>query len=237
MQHLNRSAANMTNQPSSRIVRSRWMWLVMPVFFCCLLTGCNQIVLLGYLLGGPPSIEPDFDLKTNQSLAKKGKKALVLCYAPKEVKWDFDSVDRELGRQIAHRLKNNHITVINPDYVHAWLDEHDDWDKPEEIGHDLEVDYVVFVEISEFGLYEQGSSDLYRGHSETLITVYEMDNGEGNQIYTKEYVSKFPTLQPVSAADQSYYDFKNHYLSRLSDEIGRHFYEHFAGDDIPHGSL
>lgn len=212
--------------------------LLLALLICMsILPGCTQIVTLGYLIGGPPSIEPDFDAKTNISLNKKKRKVLVLCYAPKEVKWDFDSVDRELGRQIAHRLNNNHITVISPDAVHAWLDEHDDWDKPDEIGHDLQADYVIFIEISEFGLYEQGSSDLYRGHSESLITVYEMENGEGNEIYTKEYVSKFPTLQPVSAADQSYYDFKNHYLSRLSDEIGRHFYEHYAGDDIPHGSL
>ena len=26
-----------------------------------LLPGCNQLMLLGYLIGGPPSIEPDFD--------------------------------------------------------------------------------------------------------------------------------------------------------------------------------
>lgn len=211
----------------------------MLVFLAMCLTpmGCTQMVMLGYLIGGPPSIEPDFDAKTNVSLSKKGTKVLVMCYAPKEVKWDFDSVDRELGRHLSHRLAQNKITVMDPDAVHAWLDEHDDWDKPEEIGRDFEADYVIFVEINEFGLYEQGSSNLYRGHSECLISVYQMEDGEGNEIYTKEYVSKFPLLQPVSTSDQSYYDFKRHYLSFLSQELGRHFYEHFAGDDIPHGSL
>lgn len=229
---------NTTNSATTiKPFRVSRLGLMLTVLCGLTLAGCSQIVTLGYLIGGPPSIEPDFDAKTNISLNKGKKKVLVLCYAPKEVKWDFDSVDRELGRHIAHRLNNNHITVISPDAVHAWLDEHDDWDKPDEIGHDLEADFVIFIEISEFGLYEQGSSDLYRGHSESLITVYEMENGEGNEIYTKEYISKFPTLQPVSASDQSYYDFKRHYLSRLSDEIGRHFYEYYNGDDIPHGSL
>jgi hypothetical protein len=35
----------------------------------------------------------------------------------------------------------------------------------------------------------------------------------------------------------SYYDFRRLYMSRLSEEIGWLFYEHYAGDDIPHGAL
>ncbi len=212
--------------------------LVACAITCCVVSGCTQVVTLGLLFGGPPSIEPDFDSTTGISLDQKKRKVVVLCYAPKEVKWDFDSVDRELGRHLAHRLNDHKIKVISPDAVHAWLDEHqDDWDKPDEIGHDLEADFVIHIEISEFGLYEKGSSDLYRGHSESLITVYQMEDGEGHVIYTKEYVSKYPLLQPVSASEKSYYDFKQYYLSALSEEIGRHFYEHFAGDDIPNGSL
>lgn len=220
--------------------RERWRFslaLIAMSLMSFMPMGCRQILTLGYLIGGPPSIEPDFDAKTNLSLNKKGKKVLVLCDAPKEVKFDFDAVDRELGRHISHRLSNNKIKVMDPDAVHAWLDEHTDWDTPVEIGRDFEADYVVFIEINEFGLYEEGSHSLYRGHSECLITVYEMEDGEGHEIYTKEYVSKFPLLEPKSASEVSYYDFKRHYLSFLSEELGRHFYEHYAGDDIPHGSL
>lgn len=201
------------------------------------LTGCSQIVTLGYLIGGPPSIEPDFDKSTNISLNEKGRKVLVMCYAPKTVKFDFDAIDRELASHLAHRLNNNKIKVMDPDAVTYWLDTHSDWDKPEEIGKDLEVDFVILVEINEFGLMEKGSNTLYRGHCECVITVYEMEDGKGKEIYSKEYISKFPTLQGVPTSEQSRYDFERHYMSRLSEEIGRHFYEHFAGDDIPHGSL
>jgi hypothetical protein len=216
----------------------QWLSALALVMMCLMPMGClSQIMALGYLIGGPPSIEPDFDAKTGIALNKKGRKVLILCDAPKEVKWDFDSVDRELSRHVAHRLSNNKVKVMDPDAVNAWLDEHADWDTPEEIGKDFEADFVIFIEINEFGLYEQGSSQLYRGHSECVITVYQMEDGEGHEIYTKEYVSKFPLLEPVATSDQSYYDFKRLYMSRLSEEIGRHFYEHFAGDDIPHGSL
>jgi len=215
---------------------SAWALTLFLLIFTCFLNGCAPVVMLGYLIGGPPTIEPDFDKQTNISLDKKGRKVLVMCYAPKEVKWDFDSVDRELCVHVTHRLNQKKIKVMDPDAVNAWIDNHADWDKPEEIGRDFEVDYVIFIEISKFGLYEQGSSNLFRGNSEILLSVYEMDKtGEGNEIYSKEVVSKFPILQPVLTSESSVYDFKQQYLSRLSDEIGRHFYAYESGDDIPHG--
>src|SRR5437870_2343834 len=98
-----------------------WRWLAL----CLLLStssGCNAVLALGYLIGGPPSIEPDFDKQTNKSLAGKNKTVLVLCYAPTELKWDNDAVDYELGKHLAYQLNAHKIKVIDPDRVHAWLD-------------------------------------------------------------------------------------------------------------------
>lgn len=207
--------------------------------------GCNMFILAGYLLGGPPSIEPDFDIKTGKSLSAKKRKVLVLCFAPTEVKWDFEAVDRELATHVSHRLNQNHIKVIDPQHVHAWLDQNADWDKPEEIGSDLEADYVIFIELSKYTLYEENSSNLYRGTADVIVTVYEMDQdakkngekGEGNVIYSKEVMSRFPDLQPVSTSDQTYYNFQRLYMSRLSDQIGQLFYEQYAGDNISSGGI
>ena len=221
--------------PSTR----RWLMVLLAGLMCTTNVGCLQpLMALGLIFGGPPSVEPDFDKKTNISLDEKDRKVVVLCYAPKEVKFDFDNVDRELTTYVSHRLKENKIKVIDPDAVAAWLDEHaDDWDKPEELGRDLEADFVIFLEVSEFSLYEEHSNTLSRGRSQILISTYQMENGEGNEIYSKELMSKFPTLQAESTSDRSYYDFKRMYLSRLSDEIGRHFYSYYTGDDIPYSAL
>jgi hypothetical protein len=50
-----------------------------------------------------------------------------------------------------------------------------------------------------------------------------------------EKVSKFPQQQPMSASETSYGNFKGQYLSRLSDEIGRFFYEYYLSDEIGAG--
>jgi 4-amino-4-deoxy-L-arabinose transferase-like glycosyltransferase len=187
--------------------------------------GSTQAGILGNLIGGPPSTKPDFDKKTNRSLVKEKQKVLVMCYAPKQVKWDFESVDKELRVRVARLFNENEVKVLDPDAVNEWMDKHPDWDKPEEIGRDFAVDFVVYIEIRKIGLYEWGSNSLFRGNSEIDLSVFEMEkNGEGNEIYSKEVVSQFPIHEPVQTSEMSYSDFQERYLSHLSDEIGRHFY-------------
>lgn len=202
-------------------------------------TGCtlNGLMLAGMLLGGFPSIEPDFDIQTKKSLSDKNVKVAVLCYAPKEVKFDFDDIDKELGRHVAHRLAKKHIQVIDPDAVQGWLDENPDWDRPQQLGAYLEVDYVIQVEVAAYSLYEEGSSNLFRGQADCLVSVYEMEGDDGHVIYTKELQSRYPKHGPVGTTEVSYYDFKRMYMSELSEDIGWLFYEHFSEDEIPKGAL
>ena len=41
--------------------------------------------------------------------------------------------------------------------------------------------------------------------------------------------------QPVSSGDKTYTTFKAEYLTRLSEEIGRFFYEYYVADEIASG--
>ena len=67
-------------------------------------SGCNYIVLLGYLIGGPPSIEPDFDSMTGESLTDKEVIVAVVCYAPKEVLYDYSRVDRDIAKYVSYQM-------------------------------------------------------------------------------------------------------------------------------------
>lgn len=198
------------------------------------LPGCNYVVLLGYLIGGPPSIEPDFDAMTNKSMTDKDIKVAVVCYAPTELKWDFDKIDQELGRYVSHRLGTHGIKFINPTRVQAWLDQNPDWDKAEEIGEGLDVEYVIYIDLHKYSLYEENSQNLYRGNAEAIVSVHEMhEDGHGEKVYSKEILSQYPLRAPRSTAEISYTSFKREYLTRLSEEVGRLFYEYYSGDDIP----
>ena len=219
---------------SRRRLISRWTCRLGLLCCCGMLSGCNYFILLAYLIGGPPSIAPDFDEMTKKSMTDKGVTVAVVCYAPTELKWDFDEVDFELTKYLSYRLHQHHISVVNPDRVRQWLDENPDWDRPEEIGEAFGVKYVIYIDLQEYSLYENGSNVLYRGRADGLVSVYEMDEtGEGDKIYSKDFVSQYPLQAPRSTSEVSYPMFKRQYLSRLSEEVGRLFYEHYNGEDIP----
>ena len=199
-----------------------------------MLCGCNYVVLLGYLIGGPPSIEPDFDAMTRQSMTDRDVTVAVVCYAPTELKWDFDRIDADIGKYVSYRLNQHHIKTVSPDVVRAWLDQNSDWDKPEEIGAELNVTYVVYIDLHKYTLYEPDSQNLYRGQAEAVVSVYQMDElGDGEKVYSKAITSEYPLRAPRSTGEVTYSTFRKQYLARLSEEIGRLFYEYYNGDDIP----
>ena len=197
------------------------------------LCGCNYVVGIGYLLGGPPSIEPDFDRMTDKSLSDKDVTVAVVCFAPTHLKWDNAEVDMEISKFVSFRLHEHKIVVRRPEQIQQWIDANPDWDKPEEIGVGVDVTHVVFIDLSKFSLYEEGASHLYRGRAEAVVTVVEKQpDGEWDEVYVKELVSQFPLGQPRSTSDQSFGTFKRQYLERLSEEVGRLFYEHYNGVDL-----
>lgn len=213
---------------------SKIMKSLLLMFAVIGLTGCNYFMLLGYLIGGPPSIEPDFDVMTKKSMSDKEVSVCVVAFAPTELKWDFSKIDQELARYVALQLTRNGIHVVSPDQVKAWLDNNPDWDKAEEIGKAFNSTYVIYIDMNNFHLYEENSTTLYRGRSECYVSVFEMDNdGYGDKIYSKEIASKYPIRAPRSTSEMSLDTFKREYLYRLSKEIGWLFYERYSGDDIP----
>jgi hypothetical protein len=205
-----------------------------------ILSGCQPIMMLVYLIGGPPTTEPDFNRKAKkESLAAKGKVTLVYCYAPKELKWDNESVDYDLAKHVAYQLMGNKIRVVDPDRVNTWLDKNSRWNKPAEIGAAFKADYIIHIDLMDYSLFETTSQFLYRGRADCIVNVIKMDNEHknGTVIYTHPIKSNFPINGPVDSASMPYNEFKKRYLSFLSDQVGRLFYPTETGNDIPNGML
>ncbi len=226
----------MSTDSKFRRATRRWLSVLTALFVCASLSGCSYVLFLGYLIGGPPSVEPEFDAQTNESMTDKDVTVAVVCFAPTEVRYSFENIDHEVAKYVTFRLIEHKIKAVPPDYVKAWLDENKDWDRPEEIGAAFKATYVVYIDLNEFSLYEEGSASLYRGRSEAIVSVWKMDeDGEAEKIFSAEKISKYPLHQPVSTSEESFTNFKARYLSRVSDEIGRFFYEYYLSDEIAGG--
>lgn len=227
----------MSRYTSRRLVQNKWLPILAGIAWCVSLSGCRGVMLLGLLIAGPPTVEPEFDKKTSESMTDKDVTVAVVCFAPTEIRYSYDSIDNELSKYVAFRLAEHKIKIVPPDRIRAWLDENKDWDKPEEIGSAFDTTYVVYIDLNEFSLREEGAANLYRGRSEAVVSVWKMDeDGTAEKIFSMEKVSKFPQHQPISEAEETYGNFKARYLSRLSDEIGRFFYEYSNADEIGSGN-
>lgn len=199
----------------------------------CLLSGCQYVIMLGYLVGGPPSIEPDFAAQTGKDMKDYGVTVAVICTAPRDLKWSYDEIDYLVAEAVTYQLASKKIKVIYPDQIRAWLDKNPDWTTPKDIGEYFETTYVIHIDILDYTLFEKNSSTLYRGQTECEINVWEMaKNGDGEKIYSKEHNTVFPLRIPRSSQETTLESFKKEYLYRLSFEIGRHFFEYYLGDDI-----
>jgi hypothetical protein len=207
------------------------------LLLCASSSGCSYIMIFGYLIGGPPSVEPLFDKETKECMTDKDVRVCVVCFAPNEIKYNFESIDYELAQYVAFQLHAHKIKVVPPDLVKGWLEENKEWDKPEEIGAHFKTTYVIYIDLNEFTLYEEGSANLYRGRAESIVNVWKMDEDgqHAEKIFSTEKTSKYPMHQPVSSSDKTYLTFKGEYLTRLSEEIGRFFYEYYTADEIASG--
>ncbi|MCA9051869.1 MAG: hypothetical protein KDA89_24190 [Planctomycetaceae bacterium] len=211
--------------------------LILAAALLMVLPGCNYFILLGYLIGGPPQLEPLFEKETKKSFTDRNVRVAVVCYAPDELTKFHDNIDQMLALRVSTLLHAHQIEVVNPDAIQAWMANNSDWNSPAEIGAEFDVNYVVYIDISEFSLYEIDSTSLFRGRCNAMVSVYEMaTDGDGRRIFDKDIQSVFPTQVPRSASDVSYETFRNEYFFRLGDEIGRLFYPYSNGDDIIHAN-
>jgi len=195
--------------------------------------GCNYFLLLGYLIGGPPQIEPLFEKETQKCMTDRNIRVAIVCFAKDELKYQFDNIDHIIASRLTNQLASKKIDVVPYDEVRTWLKDNPDWDTAIEIGAEFDVNFVIHVDVSAFSLYERDSNTLYRGRCDAIVSVYEMEtDGDGKRIFSRDVNSIFPLQVPRSAADVSYDTFRMEYIWRLSDEIGRLFYPYLNGDDI-----
>lgn len=195
----------------------------------------NTLLFLGYMLGGPPTIEPEFDSAICGSLIDDHSKVLVICNADGVDKSTNGDLAEVLSNQVGARLEENSINVVS-----AFKENLREGNAKTEkdlasIGKSAKADYVISIQVKEFSLYEPNVKDLYRGRTTGKLSVIRVKNGEN--IFERDYSDVYPIREPVPTSDISFAKFKTLAINHLSEKIGRHFYVNYASEDISHGVL
>jgi hypothetical protein len=195
------------------------------------ISGCVE--LLPYHLETPVPVKPDFERETGRSLMKGDPIAAVICSISPGIDAEHADIQTQLQTLLCDALAEHGILMTTPTVIQRWIEQHSGDDDPSEIGRFFECDYVIEIEIAEFGLFEENSVEFLRGHTEAYVSVHEMlPDGSGDCIYETEIDFAFPTRVPQSTSDTSYSQFKREYLAALSDKLSWLFVPRETGAQI-----
>jgi len=141
------------------------------------LPGC----VVGAIVGG--AIESYKQESTHEIAAQyeglAGKSFAVIVSADRQIQANHPTIEAELTRRISERIRENAGAAgfIPPGPLLAYLLNNPNWSaKPlGQLGEELKVDRLVFVDLYEFHLHEPGNQYVWAGVAEGTVGVIETD--------------------------------------------------------------
>jgi hypothetical protein len=200
--------------------------LVSFAFACLLNSGCNPFTLIYFLfLLPPPKVEAAY-----AGLEKQ--KVVVMSHVGRGVQFDFMGLDNDLSRGITRELRENVdvIQLVELNEVRQWRDEHTDYELVD-VGRHFTATRVVYIEVERFTLYEQQSSQLFRGAAKIRIQVADMEK-DGEIVFDQLLEPLFPGARPIAASDMSSDKFRSLFVKYLTRQIAHHFFEYRPDEDF-----
>lgn len=193
-------------------------------------------------------LQPFDDMVPATGPSLKGKKVVILTHVSPSAGTEFGDLGRDLTRSVADALRKKvkGITVVDPDTVRQWEDDHPSWTDPSEAAKAHEADMAIFLDITKFETEDPRSPTLMEGNSAIHLQVWEIAHPknskgkenkaqpkESNKIYEEQADTTFPIRGPIPKdTGISPSSFKIKFIKLVATEISWHFVDHAPGDDI-----
>jgi hypothetical protein len=185
--------------------------------------GCNIVATAMYVITG--------NVQQAECKVLDGKRVAVVCRPVTSLQYRNSGVARDLAKNVGQLLTKNckKVEIVPPREIAQWADENS-WEEYIEIGRAVNADYVVGIDLEEFGLY-QGQT-LYQGKANCSLVVYDVKKG-GEPVYEKSLPQTlFPPTGGIAASEKPEAQFRRQFLFMLSEQLARHFYDHDPTSDF-----
>lgn len=222
---------------SVRCPSGKLLWLIVVGMACLSFTGCSLFVMGQKMLFGEPLSTSEFKTFTRVDLTKGKHRLLIVCSTPSAVDSDISTLRIDLIDNVTRQLKREGVLVVDPDEVAAWMDDHGGLpDDPSELAEKFDVDYIAWIDVEEFNIHEENSSDLLRGRSRGFVKVFRVskvdDQRMASSVFSKEYNTVYPPHAPISQVNHSPEIFRREFTYRVAEHLAHKFYDHRPGWDI-----
>ncbi len=164
----------MNHGPSHRRTRIDWSLLVLGGGLACFLLGCNWLQPLSLVLPEPKQKVPAEFSHLSNSVA-------VVVWVMPETLYDYPNARIEVASYVADQLQShvNGITCADFRKVENLIERasQSSFD-PKAIGKQLNVHYVVYLELLTFAFREPHTPELIQGHIRSSVVVYDLTRSD-----------------------------------------------------------
>jgi hypothetical protein len=210
----------------SALKHRRWSLAAFALACLACAGGCNPFTALYFLfLMPPPKVPAAYD-----GLQKK--KVALLVHASRTAQFQYAGVDNDLARNVARELRENvkAIELCDISEVREWQDENEDFELSE-VGEKFQAARVVYLEVYEFTLFQEQSSQLYRGKAKIHVQVADMEK-QGDVVFEEDVEVEFPPSRPIPASDMSQHKFRGLFMKFLARKTAHLFFKYRPDEDF-----
>jgi len=189
--------------------------------------GCE---LLGQAIAWPIAPRhPKKQVKAEYML--QAHQLVIVPYAGNDILFEYPTAPIEISRDIVHQIAGNlpaRIDVIvNPVLVARWQESNLEWPNMSlpAIAKAFEADTLLYVELEQYTVYEEGSPNLLRGRVRARIQVVKATDTSG-PVYEATVETVFPEERPVAEGELSERRVRATVNQVFARDVVRKFYDH-----------
>jgi hypothetical protein len=219
---------------------SRW-WLLTGLLGASLCAGCDLASLAYFVL---PEPKENAELKRLASDDKKKEvKVVILTYSALDPRRDTLQADRQLTELLARQLNElcqqneEKVSIVPPRKVEEFKNLHPSrrgYD-PAVVGKEFKADYVVYLELNQLSLYENGTGDmLARGRIHLTVSLIDVHHPDEEQD-PREFVCTYPsdsTGPKEICPEMPLSLFRQQFLSYVAKRLSWYFAPHPKHDRV-----
>jgi hypothetical protein len=145
---------------------------------------------------------------------------------------EVQTVDRDLCVKLADEMKKRFeanrekVKIVPYNKVKSFVNKDQDINLTDkrEIGKHFKADFVINLEINSMSFYEGSYRQLFRGNTEIMVSVFDVNGDEGDgPVHNDIFRTVYPESGPLDAGSESVLSFRNMFMNRLGRELSRWF--------------
>jgi hypothetical protein len=190
------------------------------------LGGCNLLVYPAYVLFGGDEISVKAQYK-----GLKDKRTAILVVSRPAFDFEYPYASTNIGLAGAHTISQHvkGVTFVEQDKIQDFQLENLSWlSMPvSQIAKKFDAQRLIYIDLYEFSMYEQGSINLLRGQISAEIRIFEMESPTPDvESYKSEIKVLVPPNNPIPASEDALYMINRQSIMSFAEKLAWKFYDH-----------